>query len=309
MIFAQTGQVNKDFHVLGIAGNPVYLLNGRKPVLFEAGLAMYGRIYEGAIKTILGKRYPEILFLTHVHFDHCGAASYLKKAFSGLRTATSKEAVDIMKRENAVKLMRKLSNDALENAVDMDDATVLREPFEPFETELVIEHGQIIRLEEGLTVKAFQTPGHTWDLMSYYIPERKILIASEAGGCADISGYICTESLVDFDVYLSSLRRLASLDVEILCQGHHFVYIGAHEVKKFFQRSIQTAFEFKAMVEGVWEEESGNMKQVMARIKPIEYDHLPLKEQPEHAYMINLEARIKCVLSAKKQRKEACHET
>ncbi|MBW2710250.1 MAG: AMP-binding protein, partial [Deltaproteobacteria bacterium] len=255
MIIAQTGQVVKDFHVLGKAENPVYLLNGRKPVLFDAGLAMYGGIYEGAIKTILGKRYPVLLFLTHVHFDHCGATSYLKKVFPGLRTATSKEAVNIMKRENAVKLIRKLSKDAMENAADMDDAMLLCDRFEPFETELVVEDGQLVKLEKGLTVKAFHTPGHTRDFISYYIPERKILIASEAGGCADISGYICTESLVDFDIYLSSIRRLVMLDVEVLCQGHHFVYVGKEEVKKFFERSIQTAFEFKSMVKRFWHED------------------------------------------------------
>jgi len=48
------------------------------------------------------------------------------------------------------------------------------------------------------------------------LTEKKILVASESAGCALSSGYISTDSLTDFDVYLNSLKRLASLDAEIL---------------------------------------------------------------------------------------------
>ena len=67
-----------------------------------------------------------------------------------------------------------------------------------------------------MTVGVLATPGHTWDFLSYYVVEKKILVASESAGCALSSGYISTDSLTDFDVYLNSLKRLASLDAEIL---------------------------------------------------------------------------------------------
>jgi len=38
------------------------------------------------------------------------------------------------------------------------------------------------------------------------------------------------------------------------------------------------------------------MSRAIGRIKAIEYDDLPLPKQPEGAYEINLEARIKSVL-------------
>ena len=46
----------------------------------------------------------------------------------------------------------------------------------------------------------------------------------------------------------------------------------------------------------LWRAEGGEMSRVMDRIKAIEYDELPLPRQPEGAYRINLEARIKSVL-------------
>ena len=100
---------------------------------------------------------------------------------------------------------------------------------------------------------------------------------------------------------MNSIKRLRRLDAEVLCQGHHFVYVGKEQVKDFFDRSIQTALDFRSMVGRLWEEEKGNMSRVMTRIKESEYDHLSIKEQPEHAYMINLEARIRCVLMSKRE--------
>jgi hypothetical protein len=107
--------------------------------------------------------------------------------------------------------------------------------------------------------------------------------------------YISTDSLTDFGVYLNSLKRLASLDAQILCQGHRYVYLD-EDVPRFLQRSIQAALEFKAMVEEYWVTENADLHRVSAMIKKVEYDPLPSPKQSEAAYLINLEARVKSVL-------------
>jgi len=295
VIFEQTGQVLDDFYVLGASHHPIYLLKGHKSVLFEAGQTLLAVIYREAIEAYLGKAHPEILFLTHVHYDHCGAVSYLKRAFPGLKVAASKPAAEIMVRPNALKLMRTLSENAREAVADIEEARLNREPFEPFAVELILEEGDIIEVAKGIEVRVFATPGHTWDSLSYYIPHRKILISSEAVGCANTFGYIVSDCLVDFKTYLRSLKRLADLDVDVLCQGHNFVYTGK-DVEAFFRRSIESALAFEAMVRKFWYEEEGAMSRVIDRIKAVEYDDLPLPKQPEGAYRINLEARIKSVL-------------
>jgi glyoxylase-like metal-dependent hydrolase (beta-lactamase superfamily II) len=295
VIYERTGQVVDGFYVLGESHNPVYLLQGQKAVLFEAGLTLLGRVYREALEALLGRTHPELLFLTHVHYDHCGAVSYLKRAFPGIKVAASKQAAEIMVRPNAIKLMRTLSENAREAVADIEEIRLNREPFEPFTIEVIIEEDDTIEVEEGITVRALYTPGHTWDSLSYYIPQRKLLISSEAVGCANTVGYIVSDCLVDFETYLSSLKRLAGLDVEVLCQGHNFVYTGK-DVEDFFRRSIEAALNFEAMVREFWHAEGGEMSRVIHRIKAVEYDELPLPKQPEGAYEINLEARIKSVL-------------
>ena len=96
---------------------------------------------------------------------------------------------------------------------------------------------------------------------------------------------------------MDSLKRLSQMNVEILFHGHQYVTTG-EDVSAYFNRSIRKAYEFREMVETYWESEKGDMKRVMARIKAIEYDHPKEREQSEQGYRVNLEARIKSVLSA-----------
>lgn len=298
MIFRETGEVKDSFFVLGSADNPIYLLKSRRPVLFDAGLTVLAPAYEKAIRTVLQATPPEMILLTHVHFDHCGAVSYLKKAFPGLKVAASKKAGEIMKRPNAVRLMRHLSEKAVAGSEESQEVSFLSEPFEPFEPDLILEEGDEIGLEEDLHIEVLETPGHTWDFLSYYVPEKRILIASEAAGCAVNSEHISIDCLTAFDTYWRSMKRLAAIEADILCQGHRFVYEG-EDVSRFWERSMAAALRFKAMVEDLWQSEKGDVKRIMMRIKRLEYDPLPFPKQPEAAYLANLEARVKGALRAK----------
>jgi glyoxylase-like metal-dependent hydrolase (beta-lactamase superfamily II) len=292
MIFDKTGKVVDDFYVLGHTWMPTYLLDGDQPVIFEAGLACLGRVYEESIKAVLDRRQPEILFLTHVHYDHCGATVYLAKVFHPLHVAASSRAAYNIGRPHAQSLMKDLSEKAATLIAGVDRSRLLDDAFEPFAVDMIVADGDVIQLGNGLSVEVLATPGHTRDLLSYYIPEKKILIGTEAVGCADITGHIVTQFLVDYESYLANLKRLAALHVEVLCQGHHFVYVG-DAVNDFLLRSIESTERFKKRVEELLKAEGGSVERVVARIRAQEHDGKPLPKQPEHAYLISLSARVK----------------
>jgi glyoxylase-like metal-dependent hydrolase (beta-lactamase superfamily II) len=294
LIFDKTGLIENDLYVAGFAQSPVYVLAGEKPVIFEAGFYCMGKIFENDIKKFLSGKTPEFLFLTHVHYDHCGAAAYLKRVFPGMKIAASRRASEIILRPNARKLMTGLSINALgllDKMGTVDNKLLIRDSFEAFEADTIIHDGQIIHPEGGTSIHVFSTPGHTRDMMSYYMPEKKILIATEATGVMGHAGHIITEFLVDYDAYVNSLKRLASLDVEMLCQGHHFVFTG-EDVKKHFAQSIKAAEDFKNNVEYLLKSENGSIDRVVSIIKSREYDTNPGTKQPEQAYLINLNMRV-----------------
>lgn len=296
MIFSQTGEVKDGFFVVGSPHNPVYLIKSEKPVLIEGGISLLGEVYRRDIVDRLGRVQPTMILLTHVHFDHCGAVSYLKKSFPAMKTAASQQAAEIIERPNAVKLMRTLSESAGESVAGIEEGLLIENGFEPFAVEIILKDGDSIEIGGGMTVEVLSTPGHTRDFLSYYVPEKKILIASEAAGCALSSGYVSVDCLTDFDVYMDSLRSLASIDAEVLCQGHRYVYTD-EDVQRYIEKSMQTALGLKEMIKELWEAENHDIGRVMARVKELEYDSLPNPRQPEKAYLANLEPRVKSILA------------
>jgi glyoxylase-like metal-dependent hydrolase (beta-lactamase superfamily II) len=296
MIFSQNGLITREFGLAGLSWTPVYVLLGKQPVLFESGFACAGKLYTEDILNFSGGSEPRYLFLTHMHYDHCGASNYFKNRFQGLKIAASALAAEFMGRANVVNRITALSRDliALTAVIPGVDASkLLQNPFEPFKVDLLLKDGDRIAVEEGLTVEVLATPGHTRDMLSYYVPEKKILIATEASGCIDRAGTLITEFLFNYETYLSSLKRLAGLEVEILCQGHHRVFVGRDEVKAFFTWSLQEAVRFKDRVYELLDATKSNIEEVIRLIKQEQYDINLNVKQPEKAYLLNLTARVK----------------
>ncbi len=300
MIINKTGQIIEDFYSIGHPAIPVFLMDGVCPLIFDAGITFLGEIYAKEIKKILGSRQVEYLFLTHAHFDHCGSVSILKKHFPLMKVITSKKAKDILGRPNAIKLIKALNQASEEVVGDIEIDFASSGEFEPFEIDKTVKDGDIFKISNGLNIRIIETPGHTSDCLSFYIQEKKILISSEAAGQPDLTGYIVSDCLLDYDQYFSSMKRLSLLDIEILCPGHLFVYTG-DDAKKYLRESMLECEKFRKLVELCLDEEDGDLDRVKIRIKKMEYDGNDGPKQPEPAYLLNLEARIKAV--AKKMNK------
>ena len=296
MPFNLTGKVTENFYILGLAAYPVHLLDGPCPVLFEGGTSCAGKLYENAIRSVLGTRQPEILFLTHAHWDHCGAVSYLKKAFPGMKIAASPLTAQILKRPGALQLIAKLNKDAkdiVHNYPEVDPSCLLDGHFQPFGVDLEIADQQVLHSGNSSAVMALATPGHTRDHHSYYLPDKKVLITGDSAGCIDSRGAMVCEFLHDYEAYITTIKKLADLPVEILCQGHRIVMAGREEVAAFFESSMNEAIRFKDQVYRLLDEEYGSTDRVVQRIKAERYDILHEPKQPEVPYLLNLTAKVK----------------
>jgi glyoxylase-like metal-dependent hydrolase (beta-lactamase superfamily II) len=294
MRIQQTGKITDDFYVVGNAHVPVYLLDGPKPVLFDAGFTALATSYEQDIKKILKKRTPAYLFLTHSHFDHIGAASHFKTLWPKMQIVGSARMQEILARPGAIQLIKRLNREASRMLRSSGVHPTSDGDFEPVRLDLILVPDQTIEPGHNLSVKGIGAPGHTWDFMSYWVAEKKILLASEAVGTQDRSGYIFSEFLVDYDAYLRSMSVLAQLDAQILCPGHWQVVTGA-DAKEYISNSLEHAAEFAAMVERFLRAEEGDIERTVERVKVAEWDSKPWPKQPKAAYLLNTHARVERV--------------
>jgi 2-aminobenzoylacetyl-CoA thioesterase len=300
-----TGYVANGLYVCGLTWSSVYLLVSSRPIIFEAGFACAAGMYEKDLNAFLDNGRPEALFITHGHWDHCGSASYLQRTFPGLKIGASPETESIISRPSAQKLMTELGAIPIPTLLDLlpqDDAARVQElPFEPFHIDMPVEDKQTISIAPDLTVQAFYTPGHTRDHVSYYVPERKILFGGEAAGCLEPLSGISVEFLIDYDVYVKSLRRLMDLPAEIYCLSHHYVLLGNKTIKDFLSRSLEATERFCQRIYDLLDREGNDVERVL-EVLAAEYRITdPGVQQPVEAYLINQRARVEH-LKQKKQR-------
>jgi glyoxylase-like metal-dependent hydrolase (beta-lactamase superfamily II) len=242
----------------------------------------------------LTDRQPAWCFLTHSHFDHCGSVAYLKAQFPRMKVVCSPKAADVFGRPNAVALIADLNRSAAGMAADLDiDPSDVQ--FEPFRVDATAGEGDRFEISPDLSVHVLETPGHTRDFLSYYVPQVELLVASEALGTPDETGYIVTDCLVDYDMHYRSMERLNRLAVTTLCLGHICACTG-EDARRHMAASLVQSRRFKDMVERFLAEEQGDIQTVMTRVKAVEWDGKSVLRQPEPAYVLNLEARIKTIL-------------
>ena len=303
MIFNKTGKIIENLYMVGPPAMPVYLLDGEKPAIFDAGLAFLGRIYADGIRKILGSRDLQYCFLTHSHFDHCGSVGVLKKYFPALEVVASERAKNVLGRPNALALMGQLTRAAEPMAASIGAELAEYDEFEPFDVTITLQEGDFLELSQGSSVQAFETPGHTRDCLSYFIPRKKVLFCSETAGIPDATGYIVSEALVDYDLYFESMRRLSTVQFEVLCLGHRQAMNG-EDATNYFQKSMSDCRRFLNLVETALKEEGGDVQEVIARVKAIEYDPVQGPKQIEPAYLLNLEAKVKAIKKRLENRAE-----
>ena len=166
MIITSPAQISNSFHVLGPKSYHIFLKDGPQPLIFDSGVSWAGKIYVEAIRSILGHRQPSVLFLTHVHWDHCGAAAYLKDAFPSLQIAASTQAIEILKRPRALDLMSQLNEESrlsLSSSSELDLSLISDEGFRSFTVDIELMGNSTMNWGDT-KVEVISSPGHPGSL-------------------------------------------------------------------------------------------------------------------------------------------------
>ena len=164
-------------------GTNTYLVGRRDPILLDTGAGVGA--YVPLLERYLAERgwaRPSRVVLTHRHRDHLGGVADLRERFPGLRVAKM--------------IFRDVE---------------LPEGIEE------LRDGQAVEAD-GATLIAVHTPGHASDHLCYYLVEEKALFT----GDVVLGGSTTVIPAEDGDLldYMTSLRRLLSLDVRRIYPAH-----------------------------------------------------------------------------------------
>ena len=146
-------------------------------------------------------------------------------------------------------------------------------------------------------MRVIETPGHTKDSLSDYIPRIKATIAGEAAGVFHNNG-INPQFSSSYIDYITSLEKLAALDMDILALGHRNILTG-DDIGRYLKASIETTVSFKESIDDCLDRFNGDREKVVETIFGEIYDETVLMQQDKTSFLLNLRAQVRVVAEGK----------
>ncbi len=138
-----------------------------------------------------------------------------------------------------------------------------------------IKQGHTVEIG-SIALEVLETPGHSDCSLSFHEPTRKILLVSDATGFyIPEHHYWWPNYFTSYEVYLAGMRRLAELDVELLCLGHNAVIQGSHDVAAFFRDAIDATERYHQRI--IDDAKAGKtVRQIAEQLGTEAYEKTPL---------------------------------
>jgi len=198
----------------------IYLIRfGEKAALIDAGCGGAHDSLAANISDILPPDVEiEYLFLTHCHYDHSGGAAAVRDQF-GCRIVAHELDASYLE-----------DGDSTVTAANWYGARM-----EPLKIDIKIKNiEETFKVGAGRIV-AHHCPGHSPGSVVYLAELDSNLVLFGQ----DVHGPLDAAFLSHRDDYKRSLKFLAGLDADILCEGHFGVYQGKNEVNQFIRTYLE----------------------------------------------------------------------
>ncbi|MFH0727091.1 MAG: MBL fold metallo-hydrolase [Pseudomonadota bacterium] len=297
MIQRAEGSIGPNISVAGNHIYPGYLIKGQKKALMiEAGINFLGPTYVRHIEHFFGdSALLDYILVTHSHYDHLGALSYLKRRIPTAKAGAAPRVGHLMKKNSVLSAMNFLSKQLWEYFKDNkpgpadDDIRI-----DSLDFDLKLQEGDVIDMG-GMSCHVYETPGHTSDHLSYYVPEISVLFPGEALGnpAGDGTG-IKVEFLTSYEDYMDSIEKLKKLDAKVIAMSHLYVYTG-EDAGWYINQTAQATIEYRWLIEQYLNDAHGSIDSATNQMVKVEYDEKGSILMERNAYIANLKAQIKAV--------------
>ena len=267
-------------------GDAAFLIDdGHTAILYDTGFAFTGLKVAEKIKGILGERRLDYIFLTHSHYDHALGSVYVLRCFPDAKVVAGEYAAKIFAKPSARALMRELDR----KIADKCGVAEYEDIIDELKVDIAASDGDVIKAGD-MEFIVLNLPGHTKCSVGYYCPAQRLLLSCETIGVYNGSDDVVPSYLVGYEMTVSSIKRVQTLDIDTILVPHYGLLKGKETefyLKKAKESAEQTAKEITSMLK------NGKSKEEIIEFFKKKYYHGYIKEiYPIDAMELNTKITI-----------------
>jgi glyoxylase-like metal-dependent hydrolase (beta-lactamase superfamily II) len=266
---------------------PLYVIRDKKNLMIDCSILAKAKDIDLNLQKLLGMEKVDLVLLTHSHYDHTGACSYLQEKH-GFEILASKRTKEILENDKAIEFIDDLNQKFKGILHDGTDSVFTK----PIHVHAVGEN-EIIELSGGRSIEVFETPGHTRCSISFLLKPENILFPGDAAGVVEKSGAIKPLFLSSYSLYEQSLKKLTAINADILALPHNTAIQGEKKVREFLKDSMLETQKLKQEILAALQS-TKDFAMIAENILSREYTS-PTIMGPKEALLINVAAMVKSI--------------
>jgi glyoxylase-like metal-dependent hydrolase (beta-lactamase superfamily II) len=265
------------------------LIGETAAALVDCGMVFCAAETVANVENALNGRDLDYILMTHTHYDHIGALPYFRAVWPNLKAVTTEAGAAVLLKDTPRRLFRELSAAAAgamgggEVSLDYDD--------NDFRADMTVKDGDSIPLG-GISVTALETPGHTRDSLSYFVPELRLLLLCETPGVLMPDGSVYPCYLTSYTDTLNSIAKCRETGYELLAFPHRGI-LPDGEAEDYFDRAEAANIACREFILGLKSKGAGEEELLEAFFERYASEHL-MAYQPKEAFFANARATIGC---------------